>query len=220
MICCRCRLVLIAWSVADLLCSLMLSRHADARACAGVTIAVDTSRADGSLGAIMGTAIGQTFMAPETLISSITVWRHPLDTPNSSPMKLWITGVDSSGKPIIGRVILDGPILVVRLGDGVHPIRIRYDFDPPVPLPSRGQYAFFIHHQCAGLFELIDVSHDEYSGGNLWLTGRSQVGGCYLRSDHPGNGAPSDLIFEIEFCERTTTPVRSTRWGRLKVIYR
>src|SRR5689334_5383325 len=43
--------------------------------CARMTVGVDTSLANSQDVLFHGDAIGQTFVAPETLITSITVWR-------------------------------------------------------------------------------------------------------------------------------------------------
>jgi hypothetical protein len=203
-------------------CGLLLSAsrgYSGVAACSSWSIGVDTSfAAFGTVSGIFGEASGQTFLATDTLVRSIAVWRDPY--PNDSPMKLWITGVDSTtGKPITGQVILDGPVLVVLDGDRVHPTRIRYDFDPPFALPGPGRYAFFVQQLCIGYFELLYADSDQYPGGVLWRTGRSQFGGCYLRGN-PFGFVDSDMVFEIEFCDTSATPVRRMPWGRLKLIYR
>src|SRR5881409_471447 len=114
-----------------------------AQSCSPESVGVDTSLADHSflgVGAIDGEGPGETFMAVDTLIRSITVWRVAVQTPNATPMKLWITEADSIGMPLIGNVVFDGPALSVPYGDGIHPIEIQYSFDPPLALPHRGRY--------------------------------------------------------------------------------
>ncbi len=135
-------------------------------------------------------------------------------------MKLWITEVDGSGKPLTDQVVFEGPTITVPFGDGVHPIRIQYTFDPPVVLPGRRQYFFAVQEQCSGWFDLLVTDYDAYPGGSLWRTGRSLFSGCILRID-PNDFYPRDLVFTIEFCRPdAVTPVRQESWGELKVIYR
>src|SRR6266850_2059171 len=150
-------------------------------ACAIESVGVDTSQANDSVPAIFGEAPGETFQAADTLVSSITVWRAAVESLNTSPMKLWITEVDSAGMPLTDHVVLDGPTLSGPLGDGVHPNKIRYSFDPPIALPRRGRYFFAIQHRCVGFFDLVATLYDVYAGGSLWRTGRSNFSGCILR---------------------------------------
>ena len=55
------------------------------------------------------------------------------------------------GFPDLWDTILSGPALV-RFGDGVHPVKLQYAFDPPLALPRPGKYAFFIQPECAFLY--------------------------------------------------------------------
>jgi hypothetical protein len=182
-------------------------------------VGVDTSLADERVGAIDGEAPGETFVAADTLIRSVTVWRHPVEANNSTPMKLWITEVDSAGMPLIGQVVFEGPALSVPYGDGIHPIKVQYSFDPPVALPHRGRYFFAIQELCLGYFDLLTTTVDAYPDGSAWRTGRSNFSDCILAFDVSRLIRP-DLVFTIEFCNTRTTPTRTRSWGQIKVLYR
>ncbi len=189
--------------------------------CAPESVSVDTSLADRSLGvgAIDGEAPGETFIAADTLIRSITVWRAAVETPNTNPMKLWITEVDSAGTPLIGQVVFDGPALSVPYGDGFHPIKIPYRFEPPIALPHRGRYFFAIQELCWGAFNLLVAAGDPYPSGDLWRAGRSNFSDCIL-AYNIGKISDYDLVFTLQFCRDTTTAVQRRSWGQIKTMYR
>jgi hypothetical protein len=191
----------------------------DVVGCSTESVSVDTSKADrsGYVAALDGEAPGETFVADDTLISSISVWRAAFEANDADPMKLWITEVDSSGLPLADRVVLDGP-MIQATGDGVHPTEVRYSFSPPIALPRRGPYFLAIQEPCYGYFDLLATLTDAYSGGEAWRTGRSYLSGCILRP-YPNRLIHPDLVFTIVFCD-ATTPVRRTSWGDLKVRYR
>jgi hypothetical protein len=191
------------------------------QSCTPESVGVDTSLADGTLGvgAIDGEGPGETFAAVDTLIRSITVWRAAVETPNADPLKLWITEVDSTGAPLIGRVVFDGPALSVPYGDGIHPIKIQYSFDPPIALPHRGRYFFATQELCYGAFNLLISVGDPYVDGGLWRTGRSNFSDCIL-AYNIDRISDYDLVFTIEFCNTRTTPTRSKTWGQVKMMYR
>lgn len=199
-----------------------LAQVATAQAAAGcspTTFLIDTTGSVRTIAAIWGEAPGQTFIAEDTLVTSITVWRWAVQSPNDAPMKLWITEVDSTGRPRNNRVVFEGPWLQVIYGDGVHPIEIRYELDPPAVLPRRGKFAFFIQNPCSYFFDLLVREGTAYAEGELW---RSEIAiyqpNCPLytiidRFDE------RDLCCKIEFCD-VPTPVKSPTWGRVKSIYR
>jgi len=133
-------------------------------------------------------------------------------------MKFWITEVDSGGTPHTHLVVYEGPIISVVSPDSTRPTKIEYVFDPPVSLPRPSVYCFWIQEVCTGYVDLLINQNDQYAGGQLWNTFRSDFDGCILR-DYPRTIALDDLVFTLEFCD-TTTPVKTTTWGRLKTIYR
>jgi len=185
------------------------------------SVSVDTSLADRSSHAntLPGEAPGQTFLATDTLIRSITVWRYRLPNPNSSPMKLWITEVESTGRPLLDHVVLEGPTIQVPFGDGIHPTKVEFAFDPPIVLPHRGTYFFAVQNACLGWWGLLANLHDVYPNGTLWRTERIVGGPCILRRSI-NEFADYDLIFTIVFCREGETPTLPRSWGQVKVIYR
>src|SRR5439155_9852777 len=80
--------------------------------CAPETVRTDTSEAQGRVACFFGGSAGQTFLARDSLIRSISVWRIAGET--YPPMKLWITRTDTTGVPITCcDILLDGPIVQV-----------------------------------------------------------------------------------------------------------
>src|SRR5436309_7351052 len=79
--------------VVGVACRQTLVARADCRA---ESVSVDTSRGDSYTGGIVGHSPGETFIARDTLISSISVWLEPEDWNNGWPMKLWVVNVDSA----------------------------------------------------------------------------------------------------------------------------
>ena len=186
------------------------------------TVAVDTTLASstGTFGLRCGNAAGQTFVAADTLIQSLAVWRNALQTPYGGHLKLWITETDSSGVPQVDRKVLDGPVITVPFGDGIHPIKMEWTFDPPVALPRRGTYFFAAQDWCGGHWGLLRTDSSAYAGGIAWKSGITcfDEGGCSLWR-RPDPFELIDLVFTIEFCQ-TATPVLPASWGKLKVTYR
>ena len=199
---------------------------ARATECSPVTVGIDTSRADDWGDLIFCKAFGETFVAADSALRSITVWKLASEA-NFVPLKLWIVGVYDSLSPYPGvpnshDVILDGPTILAYDGDGVHPVKAEFIIDPPVILPrihSR-QYAFLIQERCVTFIDLlIDTRGDDYLDGHLWRTGRTCDTGCGLRQ--PSDSYPTaDLVFQIEFCRPVPTAIPRSPWGRLKVRYR
>ena len=167
----------------------------------------------------MGEAVGETFLAVDSLIRSFTIWRVAPEADIVTPMKLWITEVNSAGTPLVDRVIFSGPTITVTNGDRIHPTKIQYAFDPPRPLERGRKYFFAVQERCYFYFDVLLAAGDAYPDGQAWRTRRTSNSGCVLL---PGpDGFPDyDLVFTIEFCRNAETPVRPTTWGRLKVIYR
>lgn len=184
-------------------------------------VGVDTSQADHNshVGVRCGEAPGETFVATDTLVRSITVWRAAIETPHDGGFKLWITKVDSAGIPQRDQAVLEGPVKYFPLGDGVHPIKMQFSFDPPFALPAPGRYFFAVQDYCGTTWDLLVNLEDAYPDGSLWRGAITCFDGCgYL--GNPDIITSWDLIFAIEFCKEIPTPVRTTSWGRLKTIYR
>ena len=190
------------------------------------TVALDPSIWNASRGVFFGHALGQTFFAPETLISRLTVWRPP-DNRSVVGAHLYITGVDtvwSPPRPDNDNLLLDGP--TVRVYDSDPPgqlIEMSFTLDPPLALPRPGLYAFFLQaeacHQGA-VWNLIGNDTNPYPYGIYWISGRVTQPPCHLRGVAAGEDI-LDLIFRIEFCRPdVATPVRRSTWGQIKALYR
>ena len=174
----------------------------------------------------MGEGLGQTFVADDTLIRSVVLWRIAGEDTNYVGMRLFVYETDSSSVypsgvvPNPNRRVLNGKTVVVPFGDGVHPVEFKWDFDPPLALPHRGTFAFFVFQDPCGL-AYLDVltlyQRPGYPSGDAWATGRSDCSGAI---HSVGEYPDSDVIFQIEFCHDGLTHARRTSWGRLKTTYR
>ena len=183
-----------------------------------MTVGLDTTRADASSGSTtLGSAVGQSFLAPTSSIRSITVWRVWQQDSLLFGLRLFVCKVDSTGVPITSSPILNGELLTVPFGDGIHPQAFRFSFDPPLVLPGPGQYCFFIQvDPCIAWSDILADEDNEFADGELWRTARSLS--CSLRPS-PTRIAQSDLCFEIEFCD-AATPTKRSSWGEVKARYR
>jgi hypothetical protein len=171
---------------------------------------------------LLGGAIGQTFFAPETLISRVTVWRPEINI-TAVPSELIITEVDTTRtppRPISSAILLQGQYVFVREGEPGQLIEMAFDLEPPLALPRPGLYAWFIRGQNCYQGETIIVGNNTnpYPDGIYWVTPRVTTTPCYLRPVS-GGGDNFDLIFRIEFCD-LTTPTRGSTWGEVKIMYR
>jgi len=194
--------------------------HGTPRAdCPTDSLVIDTTGAVRSVAALMGEGPGETFVTNDTLVSAITVWRRAEQADNISGMKLWITEVDSTGRPLYYRVVFEGPVLEVRFGDGVHPVQIRFGLDPPAVLPHRGKFAFSVQNQCDWFFDLLIRDGTVYPDGVLWRSEIANTTECLLKGvyDHFDE---YDLACKIEFCHDVPTATTRRSWGSLKVLYR
>jgi hypothetical protein len=186
--------------------------------CPGAYVGVDSTAGTVSGELILGMAWGQSFVAADTVLLSATVWRIPSEAADPSPLKFWITEVDSSGTPHTHLVVYEGQTISVVAADTSRPTPIVYTFDPPVHLPRPGPYCFWVQEVCTGYADLLIDPHDDYAGGSLWNTHRSDFDGCILR-DFPRSLSSEDLAFRLEFCD-AVVPVRRSSWGQVKARYR
>jgi hypothetical protein len=211
------RLATIALAVC-LLC--LAARESRADTCQPSTVGLDTSYANAEESSIgLGEAMGQTFLARDTLIESITTWRPAQPNPWDEGYQLFILATDSTGAPDANHILLEGPIEYAINGDGVHPVPLVFTFDPPFQLPGPGEYEVaFLGAPCTGTTILILNGNNAYPDGGFWLHGRSFISGCRVRPD-PRQLGPDDMIFEVEFCS-PTVPTLPATWGRVKASYR
>jgi len=215
-----------AWSAMLFGLVAIVSAHgppAQAHSCASKSVGIDTSLAYpdtlDSMGLRCGEAGGETFFASDTMLQSITVWRHHAQTPYDGSLKLWVTGVDSAGKPNIDDIVLDGPVMQFPFGDGIHPIPMQWRFDPPIALPGKGEYYFAVQDYCGGHWSLLVNLDNAFPDGSAWRNGITCLSDCHFRH-FPDQFATTDLIFSVEFCRDTSTPARRESWGKLKMLYR
>jgi hypothetical protein len=208
--------------LAGLAGAVVMTAPAWAQPCQPVHVQLDPATWDTAREPFLGRAVGQSFVAPDTVITRITVWRPP-NNRSVIGAHLYVTGADENGRPDVAQMLLDGP--TVRVFDSTPSgqlIEMSFSLDPPLLLPMPGTYAFFLQAEAChqGAVWMIAASNaNPYPGGITWITGRVAEYPCYLRSVD-GGGDNSDLLFDIEFCDTHPTPVRRQTWGELKVIYR
>ena len=193
--------------------------------CVPVHAGLDPAIWDVSRGPILGDALGQVFLAEDTLITRLTVWRRP-NNRSVIGAHLYITAVDTTRnppRPNTGAILLDGP--TVHVYDSDPPgqlIEMPFVIDPPLALPRPGLYAFFLQAEdCdqGDAWEITASDQNPYPYGIYWVTG-IVTSTCALRGVE-GGGDNDDLIFDIEFCRPdATTPTLKSSWGRIKTIYR
>jgi hypothetical protein len=193
-------------------------------ACNVFQVGVDTSHGNTVFDPALGRAANQVFYAPDTLISSITIWKPAQPDTNVNPMHLFITETDSTAmdssaghRPLPSAILLNGPVVDVPYTDGIHPKPVTFTFDPPFALPRRGYFSFAIKEDlCGGVIALLADSSSSYEYGGCWKT--------VAFNDCSGLGqsarlVPGVLVFQIAFCEIAVPAVGET-WGRLKARYR
>ena len=187
--------------------------------CVQNEIGPDTSRARFYLTPILGQAYGQTFVATDTLIESITIWRRAEEDTAFVGYELFLVGTDSLGRPdVLNETLLQGTVAYNYYGDGIHPIPITFSFNPPFALPEPGRYEFAIQLvPCTAVSSLL-MSGDAYPEGDHWRHGESAVGGCSLRPD-PLEVAGEDMIFTVTSCGQAVATKPGT-WGSIKARYR
>jgi hypothetical protein len=190
--------------------------------CSPVHVRLDPTTANTSRSPFAGRALGQTFLAEDTVITRITVWRPP-NTPSAVGMHLYVVGTNQNQVPDVTQMLLDGPIVTVYDSDppGQY-IEVPFVLDPPLSLPGPGTYAFFMQGESCNsgsVWYIRGNDLDPYPNGLYWITGRVVSSPCHLRAVDGGENN-TDLLFDIEFCDTHPTPTRRQTWGELKVIYR
>lgn len=190
--------------------------------CATETIGIDTSLADGWDLIFDGRAFGQVFLAHDTLVKSVTVWRPANQGGNATPLRLYVTETRANPygfglQPDTDSILVTGDTATAfPMTDHHYPLR--WEFDPPVSLPRRGHFAFAVKAEgpsCRGALNLLVDSLQTYEDGGAWRISPSAL--CTLG---PGVSLkPWDLVFTLEFCA-TPVQTRPHSWGRVKAIYR
>jgi hypothetical protein len=189
--------------------------------CTTIVHGLDTTLARISRSTFLGDAVGQTFFAEDTILTKLTVWRWPFQT--TIGVHLFITAVDTNRvppRPMTDSILLDGPTLTINTPPPAL-IELPFVIDPPLVLPRRGLYAFFLQNEgCYGAaaWEIMGSADNPYPHGIYWQTGIVKPN-CYLRAVVGGEDS-TDLIFRAEFCRPASTPVVRDTWGHLKARYR
>lgn len=190
---------------------------AAADTCQPDTIGPDLSLATTYGGVYLGQTLGQTFLARDTLLTSLTVWRSANQNGFANGIKVYFARVDSTGRPDVHTLLFDG-LTVHANGDGINPTPYVFVFDPPVVLPGVGTYEFGLRSDpCDSWWDIRAAEPSVYADGSAWDHSRSLITNCPPRI-FPGRLA-GDVIFKMTFCSHTT-PTKSTTWGQLKAIYR
>lgn len=191
-----------------------------AATCPASTIGLDPTASDTVIVEYLSRCVGQVFTVPDTLLEALTIWRPAVPALNSAPRHLFIVDVDSTGRPIPYSIIVDGGALVNFVGDGIHPVPYRFEFDPPVMLPHRGQFCFVVSFEtCGGAISILGSDGDPYSGGQTWQVRTDSFANCVYPVGYPSPMNPLiDIVFRADFCE-TSTPTRQHSWGELKASY-
>jgi hypothetical protein len=188
-----------------------------------VSVAVDPARADTTVLAYLCRGYGQVFLASDTLIQSISIWRPAQPPLDGRPRHLFITETitdprDQRLYPDVQRVLLDAGLLVNVVGDGIHPVEYRWVFDPPFALPHRGKFFFAVLASENSAWLIPAVTTDPYPEGEAWEL--SPAIDCSPGPPFGDTPPHLDLVFEVRFCATGATPTPRKSWGGLKVIYR
>ena len=183
----------------------------------GVATSLITSAAQASY---QGKSICQVFTAPDTLLTEFTFWTVPRLAPTATGMHLFITEVDSTGRPDPARVVLDGATLAPGDTSGL-PTPVHFYFSPPLALPHRGTFAAAIKEEdpyCLSGFGVQVDTTESYACGALWL--------IHPRVDCSGLGTVAellsglDLVFHVQFACSDSTATVPASWGQVKARYR
>jgi hypothetical protein len=197
-----------------------LPRRTPGAPCAGsVVLGPDSSLGNSGLSAFLGRAWGETFVAKESLVTAISIWRLP-HTIAMTPVQLFVTSVDVAGRPIATDILYASPVMA-GTDSASYPIRIAFPINPPLQLSPGNTYFFAAKDAyCQANTWILSDTTDAYADGRAWET--FPAFDCSgLGQPHAGNpaGPLLDLQFQIEFCSEVT-PTRSSSWSKLKSIYR
>ena len=109
-------------------------------------IGVDVANVDTFMATQSCRGWGQVFLASDTLIESISVWRPWYPGLDGQPRYLLILGTLAGNDrvPDVNRLLLDAGPRGNEIGEGIHPVEYRWVFDPPFALPHKGRFLFDI----------------------------------------------------------------------------
>jgi hypothetical protein len=186
-----------------------------------VHVSIDTTGADDPVFPFDSRGYGEVIPCRDTIVTSITYYQPPFRNSFQYYARMYVTGVDTSGRPTNEQIFYVGPTLHGVDTDTMHPSPIVFNFSPPLVLPGAGRYFFDVKaddgFSCAAGFYLMADTTNRYPDGMGWWTGRLCDPCCPGSS---GSISPGfDMIFDIEFCDTHSTPTRKQTWGELKMRY-
>ena len=193
-----------------------------AGSCAPVSISIDTTAADYPVIVFDTRGFGEVIPCRDTIVTSITYWQPPHTQTLEYYARMYVTGVDATGRPANDHVYYVGPTLHGVDPDTAHAMPIVFSFSPPLVLPGAGRYFFDVKgddgYSCAAACWLMAVTTNRYVDGMGWHSGKLCDPCCPGSS---GSISPGfDMIFDIEFCDTHSTPTLTRTWGQLKQVYR
>jgi hypothetical protein len=174
--------------------------------CARSAIGTDSFRSRERDAVFLGKSAGQSFVASDTLLRSIVVWHEPSN--GLERVTLRILRTTPAGVP-------NGVLRSRSDWIDLESPALRFEFDPPLVLPSRGAYAFVLQTCGASLGLRYGFGDDLYPGGRFFYSGRSGCG-PYLDETRELQWIDADLIFRIEFCDGAAAAVQDAPWGGAK----
>lgn len=187
--------------------------------CGQVPTAIAGGTSDTLVVPFDGRGWGQVIELSDTVVAQVSFEMPESLGFNWSKAVLYVTNVDSDGRPdVISQPLFSSLVVGPPPHPGTGQVPLVFQFNPPITLPRLGKYFFDVNEDaCAGVMRLQASTLNPYPGGAAWSTGQSCSGlgpGPISLSD-----PRVDLMCSVEYCELVTPTARRT-WGGLKVIYR
>jgi hypothetical protein len=177
----------------------------------------DTARFTGTRHLSPGRGYAQTFVADDTVMSSVSVWLPSWQRQPESGLHLWITQVGHDGRPRPDLVIADAGSLSGGAGENLSAACYRFNLMPAIVLPARGRYAMVVAAEHCEALDVLTTGTRLRGAGDLYETSyRGCSGGPGTRGARSGTEV---LAFRIEFCDLSTA-ARGRTWGEIKSVYR
>ena len=195
--------VLIATSFALLAAVGFAAPALGADSCPTRVIGVDPALSNTYGDTDLGEGIGQTFYAADTVIRSLTVWQSKHQNDWLSGADLYLTSTTDEGVPDGENILFRGDFVRSNVGDGIHPIPLVFEFDPPWVLPHAGEYAFWLFGCKHGHGDFLMVHGDTaamralYPDGHAWGERARFI--CRPRGAPDGSYPDAHLAFRIVF---------------------
>lgn len=90
---------------------------------------------------------------------------------------------------------------------------MRWAFDPPLALPQRGEYVFWVQDEGCNALDYPVLYHgggDDYPYGTPWYTMRDLTGRCQVPNVLGGGSETADMCFELVFCRTPSSQAMSS----------